>query len=369
MNLENETLRNKMVSLAVKQAIIECFTTQELTDTINTFDYMNRSASYCQISIHYLEKNYVSIFIKQAAILLDPYPQKFIYYVMNTLIIILPYCENNHYDSLCKNLCNITYPGQAVALDYIKQVFTSLKNLISILVPRIKRFGKVYVVDEFGSTEEICNYALVFSDVEQLLVTAASDSAAFKVKLAHSLNEFEDPELARIYSFRLFRSLQEHITKNPTMVVFSFSSYLQSLIKLESIKEIIQFTSDTIITISRNYTTHDNSYRSFIQKTIEIAQERLSDPNLSLKQIAEEYLYMNVDYVSREFYKATNEKFSTFLTRIRMEKAKTLLSQATQEKIYTISEQVGCCNSQYFSQVFKKYTGMSPSDYITQYIV
>jgi len=48
----------------------------------------------------------------------------------------------------------------------------------------------------------------------------------------------------------------------------------------------------------------------------------------------------------------------------RMEKAKEYLTYGTEEKIYEIAEKVGFGNnSQYFSQVFKKYTGYSPLEY------
>ena len=132
--------------------------------------------------------------------------------------------------------------------------------------------------------------------------------------------------------------LYEVITsKSSPSLPFSFSAYLQSLLKLQSVEEITQFTSDAIITICLSYTTAENTYRSFIQRTIDIATEHMSDPNLSLKLIAEDYLFMNVDYVSREFCKDTGEKFSSFLTRIRMEKAKEILATSSQEKIYAIS--------------------------------
>jgi two-component system, response regulator YesN len=48
-----------------------------------------------------------------------------------------------------------------------------------------------------------------------------------------------------------------------------------------------------------------------------------------------------------------------------MEKAKELLLNGNNEKISEIAEQVGCGdNPQYFSQLFKKYAGMTPSAYL-----
>ena len=73
---------------------------------------------------------------------------------------------------------------------------------------------------------------------------------------------------------------------------------------------------------------------------------------------------MNVDYVSRKFVRETGEKFSKYLTDARIQRAKSLLADGDVEKIQFIAEQVGCGNNpQYFSQIFKKNTGMTPSAY------
>ncbi|NLP46944.1 MAG: helix-turn-helix domain-containing protein, partial [Epulopiscium sp.] len=119
----------------------------------------------------------------------------------------------------------------------------------------------------------------------------------------------------------------------------------------------------------RNYVTIQPvthyQYKDFIEKTLKYIDKHLSDSNLSLKWIAENYLYMNVDYLSKQFVKQTGYKFSHYLTSKRIEKAKQLLLESSTEKIYIIAEQVGCGNNpQYFSQIFKKYTGITPTEYI-----
>lgn len=47
---------------------------------------------------------------------------------------------------------------------------------------------------------------------------------------------------------------------------------------------------------------------------------------------------------------------------VRIEKAEELM-RTTDRKIYEICELVGYNNPQYFSVVFKKYTGLSPQEY------
>lgn len=92
-------------------------------------------------------------------------------------------------------------------------------------------------------------------------------------------------------------------------------------------------------------------------------RRNLTDSTLSLKQIAAQYAHVNVDYLSRLFVQETGEKFSHYLNRKRVEKAKQLLKYDS-EKVYQVAEQVGLGhNPRYFGQVFKKYAGMTPSAY------
>ncbi len=75
-----------------------------------------------------------------------------------------------------------------------------------------------------------------------------------------------------------------------------------------------------------------------------------------------EHVHMNYIYLSRLIKKETGETFLDILTKTRMKKACELL--ANQDfKSYEISFRVGIKDPGYFSQVFKKYCGMTPSEY------
>ncbi|MGI5900428.1 MAG: response regulator transcription factor [Christensenellales bacterium] len=107
------------------------------------------------------------------------------------------------------------------------------------------------------------------------------------------------------------------------------------------------------------------SFMPCIEKCIEYTKKHYADPSLTLKMIAETHLFMNVDYVSRQFYKVTGEKYSAYLSKLRISKAAQYLRESEDEKIYIVAERVGYGkNPQYFSQIFKKHMGMNPSEYI-----
>ena len=92
--------------------------------------------------------------------------------------------------------------------------------------------------------------------------------------------------------------------------------------------------------------------------------EALKNENLSLRWLAGTILYTNVDYLGKLFKKETGKNFSHYVMEKRMEMAKDLIIEGKKDRIYEVAEKVGYgSNSQYFSQVFKKYTGVSPLEY------
>ncbi len=83
--------------------------------------------------------------------------------------------------------------------------------------------------------------------------------------------------------------------------------------------------------------------------------------DISLTDISNE-LHINYHYVSSYFKTHTNENLSTYISRVRIEKAKSLLQDKT-IPIAQVSEMVGFSEHNYFSKVFKKYTNVTPTTY------
>ena len=108
---------------------------------------------------------------------------------------------------------------------------------------------------------------------------------------------------------------------------------------------------------------HPQKYSGTVKTIISCVEMNLDQPELSLKQIADEVLFMSGNYLSKLFLKETGYKFSTFLTIKRMEKAAQLLRENCDVTVYEVAEITGFVNiPQYFSTVFKKYFGKSPSE-------
>ncbi|OME81511.1 hypothetical protein BK120_17915 [Paenibacillus sp. FSL A5-0031] len=89
------------------------------------------------------------------------------------------------------------------------------------------------------------------------------------------------------------------------------------------------------------------------------------DKELTLTDIADE-IGMSRSYLSHIFKKTTDDTFNTYLTKVRMERAKSLIMEG-KHLIYEVADKVGYKNVPYFSTLFKKYTGMNPTQLFETY--
>lgn len=83
--------------------------------------------------------------------------------------------------------------------------------------------------------------------------------------------------------------------------------------------------------------------------------------NLTLSSVAEHFKY-NSSYISALLKKEFNKNFTSYIMELRIEQAKLLLDK-TDMTIKEVAENVGYNDASYFSQVFKKETGISPQRY------
>lgn len=89
--------------------------------------------------------------------------------------------------------------------------------------------------------------------------------------------------------------------------------------------------------------------------------KRHYNENISVADIAES-INVSKSYLCDQFKKEQNSTIVNYLTKLRMERAKELLV-STNMKMYEISVEVGYNDYTYFSQIFKRYTGCTLSEF------
>lgn len=102
-------------------------------------------------------------------------------------------------------------------------------------------------------------------------------------------------------------------------------------------------------------------FNQTIDKAKEYIKAHYAVEELSLENVAT-HVNMGTSYFSVIFKQETGETFIDYVTGIRMGKAKELLG-ISGFKAYEIAYMVGYNNPTYFSTLFKKWVGLSPTEY------
>ena len=99
----------------------------------------------------------------------------------------------------------------------------------------------------------------------------------------------------------------------------------------------------------------------YVLEAMDYISKHYNEPDISVGTVAES-LNISEGYLSHTFKKETDYTLLNYLTRYRIHKAMELLKDC-RVKVYEVAEQVGYRDIAYFSATFKKYTGISPSEY------
>lgn len=105
----------------------------------------------------------------------------------------------------------------------------------------------------------------------------------------------------------------------------------------------------------------DMATRQVIQQAKQYIMDNYQNPDLSVEMICR-HLHMSPAYFSTMFKKETGQAYIAYLTEIRLNKAVELLNK-TDDKTYVIASKVGYQEQNYFSYVFKKKFGVSPTKF------
>ncbi|MEC2343641.1 helix-turn-helix domain-containing protein [Paenibacillus barengoltzii] len=135
-----------------------------------------------------------------------------------------------------------------------------------------------------------------------------------------------------------------------------------SLVKLSTLEELKRYVSQFLTRLWKVASPglkEREHHRSIIKKSIHYMEQECQ--HASLQSVAQK-VYMTPTYLSLLFKTNTGKTFIEHLTDIRIDKAKEML-RTTHYKNYEVAEKVGYQDPRYFSQIFKKKVGVSPSEY------
>ena len=103
-------------------------------------------------------------------------------------------------------------------------------------------------------------------------------------------------------------------------------------------------------------------YKKHVVEALRYVSEHYSDVNLGIRDVSE-YLGVSESYLMHLFKDNLNKTFNTCLTEYRLLVAKRMLLSG-KWRVNEIAEKAGYYDVKYFSQVFKKTEGVTPSEYV-----
>ena len=120
--------------------------------------------------------------------------------------------------------------------------------------------------------------------------------------------------------------------------------------------EYVNFQICHLLTRSEDATVVDRA-KTFVESHI------LGEVNRN--QIAE-YAHVSPEYLSRVFRRKTGQSLVEYITGVKMNAAKEMLTHSD-KPVSQIASQLGYGNFSYFSQLFRDFFSLSPSEYRKMY--
>lgn len=138
----------------------------------------------------------------------------------------------------------------------------------------------------------------------------------------------------------------------------------ETLIRQETIEELqktLEFYLAEICCLIKD--KRSGKSRNLVERVQAIIESRFSE-NLTVSDIGKE-VYLTPTYVSLLYKQETGRTVNEYLTQVRVDRAKQMLRNP-QNKFYDICYAVGYADPSYFTKLFKKMTGVTPSTYRDQ---
>ncbi len=148
----------------------------------------------------------------------------------------------------------------------------------------------------------------------------------------------------------------------PEEILGENRNYASVLTELRTPEEMKRWCTDCCLKISALIKRERvDAAKLLAENAKDFVARNFQKPDLSVEDLSS-FLHVSPTYFSTVFKRETGMNFVAYLTESRLQKALAMLN-GTDDKTYIIAEKVGYTEPNYFSYVFKKKFGVSPSKY------
>lgn len=265
----------------------------------------------------------------------------------------------------------------------------NVRNKLDGIMKRVhqefKRFTAIPFLSAVSEIGELNNLNQMYQDVLELF--RMGGDVPRDVLLHYAVFQEQKKEASQLFDYK---KIMEAETYNDVLFEFYLAFMKMRLLEYSDTqkREFCEFVVKVLYGIDGHKLEDENNEWDLLITMVEIVSDKknllrengktgkriyaifqaiyqnINNPDLSIQFLAKEILFMNEDHFGRLFYKNTNEKFSVFLLRQRIELAKRILQANLDIKISELGEQLGFApDGQYFSKAFRKIAGMPPKEF------
>ncbi|MEK4460586.1 MULTISPECIES: response regulator transcription factor [Paenibacillus] len=286
--------------------------------------------------------------------------------------------ERKHHEGKIKEVCKElivagnTYLGCSVScyigeFVYGEQLPVTFKRLLEIDKNNVTLTSKIFDYNErdLDLDSPIAALQPLIKEWTVILHQGQKDKLKFEImNYLHALamEEKLNLEVLRIvqqdvlqmlYSFLQQKEVQAHqLFKDPQ----SQELYRNSISTIDYMRTWIHYFIDRAV----DYTEKIAKSQSVIGKVKEYIHTNLKN-EITREEIAN-HVFLNPDYLTRIFKRSTGFSIIEYVTEARIKKSLELLNHSS-VPISIVASEVGYDNLTYFSKLFKKVVGCTPSEY------
>jgi two-component system response regulator YesN len=187
------------------------------------------------------------------------------------------------------------------------------------------------------------------------MIRRAKEEASFKPVILTSYADFEYAKKAidlDVSAYLMKPVDEEELKKNITKIISEIERD-REYDRLTEMKSPADRAQEVFIKSDR-----ENDY---VQHILNATKERYAE-KISIETFSEE-LGVSASYLSRKFKDSTGTGYLDYLNKYRIQQAIKLL-ETGKYKVYEVSDLTGFTDYKHFNSVFKRYTGVSPSEFI-----
>ncbi len=165
----------------------------------------------------------------------------------------------------------------------------------------------------------------------------------------------------KVLEFILFAEQRAFLSGGMTYYFRYRKDYLPTLIQLDSYDQLRKWFLDKILEACRNIINKREEQTSGMIAKAKVFIEENFGRDISLDDVSRS-VDISPYYFSKLFKEETGENFIEYLTNVRIDRAKQLLINK-EISIKSICAATGYSDPNYFSRIFKKQVGLTPTEY------